>query len=379
MKEEVYNSLEQKVSDYIIGGQENELSGKIMFIHQAISRTRPTKVAFPSADDLLSKLEAKPKKNTPRKVLFSKPANIAYALSAAAMLLFVFFLVKFPMNHNKSYATAMSTQGNVHYLSMDDDGLYSDLKEGTKLYKQDLIITEADSSVELQLSSGSTIRVMPNSKLILRKIATNKGGDSEILINGGKVLAYVTKKTDNHTFRVISPTLVTTVKGTKFVVDVVNDSKMKTNVGVLEGKVSVAKIQAGKISNKEILLNAKEQIEESSENGLVKKEISKEFSKELEDFQTEISTNTKKVSENAQTKVQNINQEKTTKQTQPIIQTNRRIEQNTQDSKLDLIKLKDQSSIRGKIRNINEESVEIETPYGIQNIKKEQILFIQND
>ncbi|MCB1193418.1 MAG: FecR domain-containing protein [Leptospiraceae bacterium] len=376
MKEEVYSSLEQKIYEVIFVEKHNELSNKVMFIQQAVGRTKPTKVEFPSVKDLLKKSERTDKRNAPRKVLFLKPANVVYALSAVAMLFLVFFLVRFP-TRGKPYATAVSVQGNVHYISMENSGLYSQLRNGIKLSEKDMIISEKDGIVELKLSSGSILKVMPDSKLILRKLALQKEGDSEILLNGGKLLASVTKQGNNHSFRVITPTMVTQVRGTKFSVNVLEDKFLRTKVGVLEGVVSVSQIRDGKIVQDETLIKSDEQVEESIEGGYLKKELPKEDSKELEEFHLKGLNSTQEPTPTTK-KVELENSDTNKNQLIPQKQlTERDLLKKYNKSIIESIVLKDQTVIKGVVTKLNENTIEIETPYGIRNIDRDQIQNIE--
>jgi hypothetical protein len=139
------------------------------------------------------------------------------------------------------------------------DGTEEKAQLGATVKTGDTIKTGEKGKVDLQFSSGSSIRVSPATTLDFAKLAMNSGGslDTQLSLVSGKVFANVNKAKKDDSFSVITPTAIAGVRGTSFIVE--NDAKSnKAKVKVVDGSVSMApRIPAlDKMSNDEISANA---------------------------------------------------------------------------------------------------------------------------
>ena len=109
---------------------------------------------------------------------------------------------------------------------------------GMIVYEKDLIKTE-NGTVDLQTRTGSAVRVREMTSLTVSKIAGTDGGNTQLNIDHGGMLANVKKASANEGFNVATPTAIAGVRGTTFSVEV-DPFEKTSNVKVLDGKVAMS-------------------------------------------------------------------------------------------------------------------------------------------
>ncbi|GIX42038.1 MAG: hypothetical protein KatS3mg129_1771 [Leptospiraceae bacterium] len=116
-----------------------------------------------------------------------------------------------------------------------------EIKINTILNENDIIKTEKDAYVNLQLSNGVLIRVGGNTQITLNKIVRKDNNEEfGIQLSQGEVLSKVEKdKKKKIKLDIQSPTAIASVRGTEFFVEAEKDS---STIAVNEGKVEVSSI-----------------------------------------------------------------------------------------------------------------------------------------
>lgn len=105
-----------------------------------------------------------------------------------------------------------------------------------------LILNEADTvrtshtAVDLQTSSGSTIRVRPFSEMRIRGLLEQHGVD--LHLQSGALTAKVRRASQSEEFTVRTPTAIAAVRGTTFTVE--ENPETGAQVTVIDGKVALA-------------------------------------------------------------------------------------------------------------------------------------------
>lgn len=107
---------------------------------------------------------------------------------------------------------------------------------GLELKKHDVIRT-IQGPVDIQTSSGATVRVRPFSELALSSLMSEAPGGTELQLRSGGLTARLRKQANNESFQVTTPTAIAGVRGTTFTVD--EDPTAGARVTVLEGKVAL--------------------------------------------------------------------------------------------------------------------------------------------
>jgi hypothetical protein len=128
-----------------------------------------------------------------------------------------------------------------------------------KLAINDTIITGKKSTADLTYGSSGIIRISENSRLSIAVIAGDTSAESMINLDKGKVFLTL-GKLQKTGFRVKTPTVVASVRGTSFVVsaDVVKGARLS----VMKGTVTVVPVQKGEaIQGKEISVGAGQKID----------------------------------------------------------------------------------------------------------------------
>lgn len=141
----------------------------------------------------------------------------------------------------------LPSAGKVKVLSFKPDvtyrhgnGNWEKPTEGMTLSSGDEIAADPDGEAELQLTDGSTIKIMPLTQIHISKVSDPKTvTKTEILLRVGEMAAQVKKsgpiKSD---FSIRSPTAVASVRGTFFTV-AYDDKTGVSTVAVKDGSVEV--------------------------------------------------------------------------------------------------------------------------------------------
>jgi len=122
----------------------------------------------------------------------------------------------------------------------------------------DDVKTGVNSSAELTLDEGSKIDISPRTTVKVSRLYTDLktgGNRSSFKLDGGRLLAKVSKTERNSRFSIRTPTAVAAVSGTDFIVEVEEDRV--TKVAVIDGSVQVAP-STGEEEEEEVLTSAVE-------------------------------------------------------------------------------------------------------------------------
>ena len=116
----------------------------------------------------------------------------------------------------------------------------SELKAGSDVNENDIIKTEKDSTIELQVGEGSLIRVKENSVLKIVKLFKDKElEETRINLDIGKILAKPKGLTEGSSFEIETKSITAGVRGTEFTV--IKTVEGITKIAVNEGEVRVVK------------------------------------------------------------------------------------------------------------------------------------------
>ena len=142
-------------------------------------------------------------------------------------------------------ALVMKKQGNVNYKPFQSINSSSELEMSKPLFNQDQILTGSDGFTKVvYLDDGSTIKVHRDSEVYIQGSIKNRRIIKQINIAQGKMKFDINpqKSTD---FKVITPTSVATIKGTRFWVDCQGDNG-DSFVGLI-GKVNITNLESGQV------------------------------------------------------------------------------------------------------------------------------------
>lgn len=128
-----------------------------------------------------------------------------------------------------------------------------DAGPGTVVREGDGLITGARSKAEILCADGSTLVVGPDSTLSMATFAAEPGGTGLLDLISGILRVTLSGRTPWQYFEVRSATAVASVRSTDWVVDA---SRVKTGVFVIEGVVAVASRQGAAQGAGEVTLTA---------------------------------------------------------------------------------------------------------------------------
>lgn len=138
---------------------------------------------------------------------------------------------------NKMVITFVS--GDVKIIRKDEQGNIQEIpaKMGMFVYEDDSIRTEK-GKIDLQTKSGSAIRIKEMTYLSVKSLSNEAGGETNLEMENGNIIANIKKATSKEDFKVATPTAIAGVRGTTFTVEV-DPFEKTSSVKVLEGKVAV--------------------------------------------------------------------------------------------------------------------------------------------
>lgn len=112
----------------------------------------------------------------------------------------------------------------------------------TIITENDIIKTEKDAYVNLQLSNGVILKIGASSQIVVNKILRdNQSEEYKINLENGEILSKVNKeKSKNINLHIQSPTAIASVRGTEFFVE---SNQTQSMIAVNEGKVEVSNIE----------------------------------------------------------------------------------------------------------------------------------------
>ncbi len=214
--------------------------------------------------------------------------------------------------------------GDVKILRKDEKGNISEIpaKMGMLVYEEDMIRTEK-GKIDLQTKTGSSIRIKEMTSLNVKSITSDSGGETNLEMDHGNMIANIEKATSKEEFKVATPTAIAGVRGTTFTVEV-DPFEKTSSVKVLEGKVSLKprvvlleKVSAEEIEKNQELKNLKE---------LEKKEVIVE---ENQEAQLDPSIEKKIIQINEKAEKEDINQILKTEEVQDLSKSAEKVEKIT--------------------------------------------------
>tara|TARA_B100001173_G_scaffold103015_1_gene89171 strand:- start:107 stop:841 length:735 start_codon:yes stop_codon:yes gene_type:complete len=130
------------------------------------------------------------------------------------ILVFVSFLI-----NKETLAIVTKSSGDVKYKNYLSNEFSNELKMGSQLFNNDLIVTNSDGFVKFSyLDDGTTIKIHHDSELYVRGQINKKSISKRINMSNGLLKLDVSKQNDDE-FMVITPTSVASVKGTSFILE----------------------------------------------------------------------------------------------------------------------------------------------------------------
>lgn len=129
-------------------------------------------------------------------------------------VVFISFLI-----NKETLAIVTKSTGDVKYKNYLNNEFSNELKMGTQLFNNDLIVTDSDGFVKFSyLDDGTTIKIHHDSELYVRGQINKKSISKRINMSNGLLKLDVSKQNDDE-FMVITPTSVASVKGTSFILE----------------------------------------------------------------------------------------------------------------------------------------------------------------
>ena len=145
----------------------------------------------------------------------------------------------------ESVALVMKKKGDVKYKPFASKAKTSELEMSKPLYNQDQVLTGSDGFTKVvYLDDGSTIKVHRESEVYIQGSIKNRKIIKQINIVHGKVKFNI-KPQNLIDFKVVTPSSVATIKGTRFWVDC-NGPSGDVFMG-LSGKVMIKNLESGQI------------------------------------------------------------------------------------------------------------------------------------
>lgn len=152
--------------------------------------------------------------------------------------------------------TVQSVIGDVKIIKASGD---KKAAAGDIIALSDTIITGSKSIADMTYGSSGIIRISENSKVAIEAIAGGPSSGSMLNLDRGRLFLTL-GKLQNTGFKVRTPTIVVSVRGTSFIVsaDVVRGARL----AVMKGRVTVTPVKKGEaIEGKEISVGAGQKVD----------------------------------------------------------------------------------------------------------------------
>ena len=145
----------------------------------------------------------------------------------------------------ESVALVMKKKGDVKYKPFSSKDSSSNLEMSKSLFNQDQILTGLNGFTKvIYLDDGSTIKIHRESEVYIQGSIKNRRIIKQINITQGK-MKFAINPQESTDFRVVTPTSIATIKGTRFWVDCRGEDG-DSFIG-LTGKVEVENAESGQI------------------------------------------------------------------------------------------------------------------------------------
>jgi hypothetical protein len=278
-----FSELEKKVYDALIDKKQNEVFDQVQSIQELLSKSRKYSISLPDSNEILDEYQ---KLNQQKiiKMNWARTMNkkIIYSLGAAALILIGLLLFinkgdkpKVQLAIGELRAKVTFVAGDVKIKSVPSEaGKKTEL--GAFLSSNQILVTGDKSTVDLEFSHGSSLRIKANTEIAMKRLIENNGNiTEEVSLKKGMLVANVTKQKQSDNFNIVTPTVIAGVRGTRFLV-VVDTSTSKdevTRVSVLEGSVGITRHKNDvPITVEPVeIINSKEAAQELSAGGILKK------------------------------------------------------------------------------------------------------------
>ncbi|MBK8394724.1 MAG: FecR domain-containing protein [Leptospiraceae bacterium] len=246
-----FSELEKKVYDALIDNKQNEVSEKVHWIESMLSQSRADSVSLPDSNEMLDRYQ---KLNQQKiiKINWARNMNkkIIFTLGAAAVVLIGLFLGLRNGDTPKNQVTSNEIKVKITFvigdvkLKSETNAVGVKPEVGALLSNGDTLITGEKSTIDLEFSHGSNLRIKSNTEIAIKRLIENNGTlTEEVSLKKGMLVANVTKKKQSDNFNIVTPTVIAGVRGTRFLVEVIpNSSNLSvTRVSVLDGSVGITK------------------------------------------------------------------------------------------------------------------------------------------
>ena len=114
-------------------------------------------------------------------------------------IIFISFLI-----NKETLAIVTKSTGDVKYKSYLSDEFSNELKMGSQLFNNDLIITDSDGFVKFSyLDDGTTIKIHNDSELYIRGQINQNSISKRINMTNGLLKLDVSKQNDAHMYMIL--------------------------------------------------------------------------------------------------------------------------------------------------------------------------------
>ena len=194
------------------------------------------------------------------------------------ILFFFIFLLSF--FNAQEIAVVTKKNGAVKYKKDSSRVFKNKINIGMELYTNDFLITGGDGFIMFAyLDDGSLINVYKDSEVYVTGDLKNKVIDKKVIIDDG-FFKFEIKKQKKNEFKVVTPTSVASVKGTKFYIDINNQNDIFYGV---DGVVEILNIE----SNQVLKLSKRKKIISSTDGTISTDEINEKDISYLKKIQQE--------------------------------------------------------------------------------------------
>ena len=138
-------------------------------------------------------------------------------------LIITTFILSFLLS-SESIALVMKKKGEVEHRKFDSNSFNTSIYRNKSLYNDDVIRTGSNGFTKVvYLDDGSSIKLHKNSQIFIQGDVENRDIIKQITVLTGIMKLDIAKNNARVNFRIVTPTSVATIKGTRFWVDVNSD------------------------------------------------------------------------------------------------------------------------------------------------------------
>lgn len=119
-------------------------------------------------------------------------------------------------------------------IKIEREGSVIEGKINDFLQKNDILITEENSIVDIILREKGILRITENTKIKMNSLTPE---NIEIIQDKGSVITHLKKLKESENYTIVTPTSIAAVRGTSFITKVLKDDQ--TNFALIEGKIEI--------------------------------------------------------------------------------------------------------------------------------------------